>query len=166
MGYIFKLDTHSGLRNSLASSCPSLKTLLAFSSPQNISHLMSCLTLHASLHAPFQSLFCFGLFPLSHTLLPTLCTTLILIQIAVYTCKTYGRSVCSIAFFTFPLQIPMLIDSAPVYICSESLLSDILSLSWVCVCYCVVDALSLPSLTGHFHPDILTTLCLFELIKA
>lgn len=131
--YISKLDTHSGLRNTLASS-PSLKTLLAFSSPQNISHLMSCLTLHASLHVPFQSLFCFGLFPLSLTLCATRCISLILVQITVYTSKTYGRSVCSIAFFTFPLQIPTLINSAPVCICSESLLSEILSLPWLCVC--------------------------------
>lgn len=41
MGRISKPDTHSGLRNLLTSSRPSPEYLLAFSSPQNISHLMS-----------------------------------------------------------------------------------------------------------------------------
>lgn len=131
--YISKLDTYRGLRNSLASSCPSLKTLLDFSSPQNISHLMSlrpltpCASLHVSFSVPLSLWFILSLSV-------PLCISPTFIPVVIYTSKTYGRSVRSAALFTFSLQIPLLINSAPVCICSKSLLSDALSLPWVCVC--------------------------------
>lgn len=94
MGHISKPDTHTGLRNSLAFSRPSPEYLFAFSSPQNISHLMS-LRPRSRLPQHFPSLFCFSLFirsTSSAAVSPSLSLSVFLYCHSLYPSATHSNS--------------------------------------------------------------------------